>query len=277
MKTKYYLTMGVLLVSSFLALSCTYLKYVTANKIYITKKVDIPEFSSLQQAGSIDVVYRQEPGKPRVEIYGSDNIVPLVITEVKNNVLIVRFRPNTYIRNTGKLEVRVFSPEMKNISLSGSGELRMPDGVKSDSDLSVSLTGSGDLKGKFVQCQKLSVQLTGSGDLSLQNVICSDFSACVNGSGDMSLYAVKGSKGLAVIHGSGDVKLSGEMDEMDYQCTGSGDIYAKKLKANNVSVASSGSGDIDCYASKAIKGSIHGSGSVNCDGNPALVNMGKRR
>lgn len=52
-------------------------KTVKASKNYVTKNIKVDNFTGLNLAGSPDVIYTQKAGKPEVEVYTSDNIVPI--------------------------------------------------------------------------------------------------------------------------------------------------------------------------------------------------------
>lgn len=79
---------------------------------------------------SSDIVYTQKQGAPTVQIYGPDNIVELMETSVSGRTLTIKFKKNTSIRNSGKLEIRVSSPSLKHLSIYGSGNTTFTNGIK---------------------------------------------------------------------------------------------------------------------------------------------------
>ena len=94
-------------------------------------------------AGSPDVIYTQKAGKPQVEIYTSDNIVDLLDINVANNTLNIKFKKGVSV-SYNKLEIRVSSETLNNISVAGSGNVKLANGLKTD-NLKVSVAGSGDI------------------------------------------------------------------------------------------------------------------------------------
>lgn len=223
---------------------------VVGSKNYITKNIEVKSFKHIKVVGSPDVIYTQSNGKePKIEVYGSDNIVPLLEINVENTTLVVSFKKNTSITNPGKLEIRVSAPAVESMSVSGSGDIIIPNGI-STSGLSLKVSGSGDITGKNITCGNLDLSVTGSGDIELSNAKVQNVNAKVQG--------------------SGDIELSGTAMNANYQVTGSGDITAHKLKADHVQAGVSGSGDITCHAVETLKGKVSGSGDVGYKGDPDI-------
>lgn len=228
---------------------------IEGSQTYITKNVSVKSFKHIAVHGNPDVVYTQtKSGSPKVEIYGSDNLVPLIKTVVEDNTLIVSIQKGIGIRN-GKMEVRVSAPAVESMRVKGSGDISIPNGFSAPS-LQLSVTGSGDIDGKNMTCESLILSVSGSGDIKLANVKATNIEAGVSGSGDIDL------KGTTV--------------NAKYKVSGSGDITASGLKADNVEANVTGSGDINCHAEKTLKGKVNGSGYVGYKGNPEISFSEKR-
>ena len=210
--------------------ACSPSNRVTGSNNYITKQIKVEKFNGLQLTGSPDVIYKQAQGKPSVEVYGQDNIVELLDIYVQNNSLTVKFKNNTSIQNRGKLEIRVSGPALNRIALSGSGDIKLVNGIQTDDNLSIKIQGSGDIAGNKISCNLLSLSINGSGDISLSGI-------CKNA---------------------------------EYSINGSGDIQASELETENVTTSINGSGDISCYATESLKGRVSGSGEVAYRGEPQI-------
>ena len=253
MKHKLYFS-GVLTLLLFLS-SCTQAQIIVGSGNIVTKGVEVGLFNSLKLQGSPDVIYRQTVGKPSVELYGSDNIVNLLEVRAENGVLLIKFKDNVNIRNRGKLEVRVSGPSLEQLTVQGSGDVLLANGIKSNKGLTISIQGSGDIRGKGIKSPLLSLSVRGSGDIDLNDV-------------NTRQTDVK-------IAGSGDITLSGKCQVVDLGISGSGDINAAGLLAQKVLVKVSGSGDVSCYATDYLAGSVSGSGDVGYKGNPK-INFSKK-
>jgi hypothetical protein len=249
---------------------------VIASKTYITKVLNVNNFNAIDLSGSADITYRQDTCT-HVEVYGSDNIVALLNSYVKDGTLYLRYKKsNLHIKGKSKLEYRISSPDVNKISLNGSGNILLANGVQTSKELAIAINGSGNLSGKTIHCNDLSVQVSGSGDIDLMGMHCNDLSVQVNGSGDIDLEGIESTSSSFKVSGSGDINLKGKAHDVNLRISGSGDINAVDLQAANLSASISGSGDISCYASERLKARISGSGSIGYKGNPQELDIPKK-
>ena len=260
-------TLTAIIVSGIFALSATACtcnsglfggKTVKASRNYVTKNIKVDNFTGLNLAGSPNVTYTQKAGKPEVEVYTSDNIVDLLDINVVNNTLNIKFKKGINV-SYNKLEIRVSSETLNNISVAGSGNVELANGLKTD-NLKVSVAGSGDIDADNITCTgNLNVSVAGSGDIEGSNITCANLTASIAGSGDLKLDNVSAAGTEASVSGSGTAIL-----------TGSGDLFASGLQAKRVSASVSGSGDIKCHATDFLKARTSGSGNIGYKGNPEL-------
>ena len=112
----------------------------------------------------------------------------------------------------------------------------------------------------------------GSGDIRSDNTIrdSSRIDLLVSGSGDIHLK-LDCPVIMTETHGNGDITISGQSRDLQSQISGSGDLKARDLQAENVKVGIRGSGDADVFASVSLDASISGSGDVNYRGNPKVT------
>ncbi len=243
-----------LLVSS--TYGCAQNQRITGSKKYITKEVTISNYTAIQLMGSPDVIYTQSDKGPALSIYGSDNIVPLLETTVKDGVLCVNFKKGVNVNNPGKLEIRTNSALLTKVTVQGSGNITLANGIKGNNNLSVTILGSGDIKGSDINCNKLAISIQGSGDIQLKKVTAN--------------------RTEANVAGSGDIVLTGTTTDASFNIAGSGDITASNLEASDVSASIAGSGDISCYATNSIKAYVNGSGTIGYKGNPQEKDFSKK-
>ena len=188
-------TLTAIIVSGIFALSATACtcnsglfggKTVKASRNYVTKNIKVDNFTGLNLAGSPNVTYTQKAGKPEVEVYTSDNIVDLLDINVVNNTLNIKFKKGVNV-SYNKLEIRVSSETLNNISVAGSGNVELANGLKTD-HLKVSVAGSGDIDADNITCTgNLNVSVAGSGDIEGSNITCANLTASIAGSGDLKL------------------------------------------------------------------------------------------
>ena len=244
-------------------------KTIKASKNYVTKNIKVDNFTGLNLAGSPDVTYTQKAGKPTVEVYTSDNIVDLLDINVVNNTLNIKFKKGVNV-SYNKLEIRISSETLNNISVAGSGNVTLANGLKTN-QLKMSVAGSGDINANNIACtNELSISIAGSGDIQGSNIICTNLKTSVAGSGDLKLNNVSATDTEASVAGSGTAILTGTTQEASYRVAGSGDLFASDLQAKRVSASVSGSGDIKCHATDFLKARTSGSGDIGYKGNPEL-------
>ncbi len=111
--------------------------------------------------------------------------------------------------------------------------------------------GSGNItsQGKISDKNKIDIDVSGSGDIQL----------------DMDCPEVK-----TETHGSGNITLTGDTKNFSCRTSGSGDVKAADLKAENVRTSIHGSGDNEVFASESLDVEIFGSGDVHYRGEPKI-------
>lgn len=244
-------------------------KEVKASKNYVTKQIKVSDFDQIAVSGSLDVTYTQQSGKPKVEIYTSDNIVDLLDIYVKNGKLNLGFKKNVKV-SYNKLEIRVTSEDLNAVNVAGSGDFKFTNGLKTD-QLKMNVAGSGDITAINIQCsQVFTANVAGSGDIECKQLKAADMDISVAGSGDLKIENALVTSANASVAGSGTVKISGNADKANYSVAGSGDLYANDFKVQNISASVAGSGDIKCHAVEHLKARVSGSGTIGYKGDPEL-------
>lgn len=244
-------------------------KEVKASKNYVTKQIKVSDFNQIAVSGSLDVTYTQQSGKPKVEIYTSDNIVDLLDIYVKNGKLNLGFKKNVKV-SYNKLEIRVTSEDLNAVNVAGSGDFKFTNGLKTD-QLKMNVAGSGDITASNIQCsQEFTANVAGSGDIECKQLKAADMDISVAGSGDLKIENALVTSANASVAGSGTVKISGNADKANYSVAGSGYLYANDFKVQNISASVAGSGDIKCHAVEHLKARVSGSGTIGYKGDPEL-------
>jgi len=208
--------------------SCLQGKHVVGSKNYISQEVKADHFNEIKLLGSANISYHQDT-RSHVEIHGSDNIIPLVETYVDGNTLMIKFKKNVSIWK-GKLEIKVFAPELNKLSINGSGNIQ-GEGLNCRR-MAVSINGSGDVRLQQIESQECQAGISGSGNINLKgkaiqakyaiagsgNIQAADLEAentdaSISGSGNISCYASQ--KLVARVKGSGDIAYKGNPQEVD--------------------------------------------------------------
>ncbi|MCG8326564.1 MAG: DUF2807 domain-containing protein [Chitinophagales bacterium] len=212
------------------------------------RTINMEHFSSIQLSSHANVYLQKGPLK--VEVEGQDNIIDQLNTDVVSRTWNIRFKKS--IRNAKGLNIYISMPELENISLSGSGNIK----------------GASTFDGS----DEMELKISGSGNLSLA-LKAEEVEATIHGSGDMDLE-VEAEEVEAKISGSGDIDLSGSADEFEGHISGSGDIDAKSFQSKEADISISGSGSCTIGVSGELNSSISGSGDVRYYGNPSVNSKG---
>jgi hypothetical protein len=166
----------------------------------------------------------------KVVLEGDKALLDDILTDVSGGKLVIK-KENWTMSMNEKVTVYITMPAIAGLGVSGSGKAEILDVVK-NSELNLSVSGSGKLY---------------TGGIEVTNVDCS-----ISGSGDI------------IIGGSGNAS-NGEIS-----ISGSGNYSGDPLKIGKAGISISGSGSCSCNVSESLKASVSGSGNVTYLGNPKI-------
>lgn len=233
-------TFGIALVLTFMLQSCSF-NSVRGNGVIVEKDIKISDYKEIDFSGGCNLVYEQKNDTPAyIRIETDENIYPLLIVEVKNDVLTIKSKENI---NPTKYNIYTNSSSLKGISSSGS--------IKAY------------LKGKL-ETSDLNISVSGSGNITADSLLCNSFYSQISGSGDIVL---KGKTGTITSKISGSGKLNAmEMVADSVTCSVSGSGNFSVIANNYLKVNISGSGEVRYKGEPKIDQSISGSGKVIKEG-----------
>lgn len=213
-------------------------KKIKGNGNISTETRKTQEYNSVSLGGSFDVVLVQ--GKEgNLKIEGEENLLPYIITEVKNDGLKIYVKKGINIKTTRKLLVRVPIQDIQKISLGGSGNIKSETLLKAE-ELILSIGGSGNID-VDIDATTIKSSVAGSGDINLKGK--TDFIECsIAGSGSVKGFDLQANKLKASIAGSGSIKINVK-DEITTSIAGSGNVYYKG-NPPKINSKSAGSGSI---------------------------------
>lgn len=166
--------------------------------------------------GSLDVSARAGEA-PGIVVSGDHNLIDRVVTDVEGERLVVRLENGSY-DFTEEMRVTVFLPELRELTIRGSGDADV-EGLDGE-HLELAIQGSGDVRARgFVR--RLEASIHGSGDLELRELEVETANVRVKGSGDIRVTARD--EVDAAVHGSGDVHVHGPC-QVRARTFGSGDV-----------------------------------------------------
>ena len=120
--------------------SCYSGKTINGSGNVISESRELLNFNVLELIGSIDV-NMTTGNEYSCIVEGDDNLVPLILTEVKNGHLHISVK-QSYSTRIG-LVVNIETPEFEEVSIIGSGDVNLT-GIAQD-NVSLKISGSGDI------------------------------------------------------------------------------------------------------------------------------------
>jgi len=201
-------------------------------------------FTKIENACSADIHFHKSDAF-RAVITTDSNIQEYVEIAQKGDSLIISMKNGNYDSYT--LDVDVYCPSLKMVSLAGSGDFDCADKIEVES-FEINILGSGDMNIN-VESTDNRTNIMGSGDISGQ-VVCQTFSATISGSGDIS--------------------YKGSATNANINVMGSGDFKGREFQTKETKVSIMGSGDVDISVENSLEISIMGSGDVRYFGNPSV-------
>lgn len=222
------------------------------------KEVKVGSFDKISTLGSIDVVYSQGQTHS-VVIVGERSDIEKVRVDVKGGKLMIE--PQTEKKNVGGMtvkksklkgdvKVKVTSKDLRDVVITGSGDFEAATNVVT-SNITLTVSGSGDMEFKKIEANAAKVSIAGSGDVKVKQMDAKSLNTSIAGSGEVEIDKVTtkcdaaklsiagsgemkarfdGCKALECkIAGSGDIELEGKVVDYTSSISGSGRIDKEKL------------------------------------------------
>lgn len=218
-------------------------------------------------------LYLKQGSPQKVELEGPQDLLKEIETEVSGDRLIIgkENRWNDWgWKDSDKVTIYITVPTITGVSVSGSGDLLCEEKINVN-DLDLSVSGSGSMRLAFNATGNVEADVSGSGDMDLKGS-CNNFDSDVSGSG--KVYVSASFKGTADfgVSGSGRIQSQGTAQEVKIGISGSGRVAASDLAAEKCTIRISGSGDAEVSVKEELDATISGSGSVTYTGDPKRVN-----
>ncbi len=201
-----------------------------------TETRSLEPFSEISFGGSAEIILTIGE-KPQIQIETYENLLPILVTEVRKNRLKIKFAEKVSYKKDLKLHIT--APALRKLEFSGAVEI-VSDGVLICEDLILVISGAGDANLE-IETQSLKTTVSGSCDL---------------------VYRGSAQSHTIFLSGAGDID-AGDLftEESVVQISGAGDaiIHAEKILRVNIS----GSSDIRYSGSPEISQKVSGHGSVS--------------
>lgn len=178
--------LGLLIVLLTLGAACHGIHHgVSGSGKLVQEKRNVGSFNSISTEGAFDIeVVCQKPQD--VEISGDDNILPLVTTEVSNNVLHVRNLRN--YSTSQPLTLRISTPDLVGIHSSGAGTIEV-SGLKNDR-FEIDVNGAPTIKASG-ETKALKIDTNGAGKVDTYKLRAARVEVESKGVSGVEVYAAE--------------------------------------------------------------------------------------
>ncbi len=204
----------------------------------VTKKtIELDRFDGVGLSFSGDVYIRQG-NTQKVEVEMQESLFQYLNTDIRNGYWNIKFDRNVRTRECMKVYITV--PDLNQVAVSGSGNIRGESAFQNLGDFKASISGSGNIS-MDIEAKDVSAGISGSGDIELSGQAQS-VDIRISGSGDVTCHQMVATNGSVSISGSGDVTIHAT-EKLTVRTSGSGDVAYKGKPS--LSARSSGSGDVE--------------------------------
>jgi hypothetical protein len=225
----------------------------------VTQSYDVSAFNEISSSLPATVNFTAS-GEYSCVVRVDENILEYLEIKVKEGELIMRKPDKTVNLRATEFVIEVTAPSLEEISLAGSGTFNVLSPMD-EKEMEVFVAGSGDINFReAANVKRMEMQIAGSGDLRCVDLTAKEVEIDVAGSGSVKVESGIIRDMEASIAGSGSITSHAELDTLNIDVAGSGDIVAKVNYSLNYSII--GSGDIKYYGDPTVKGDKVGSGKV---------------
>lgn len=223
-------------------------KGIKGNGNVTTEMRSLSFFDELSASSGIDVIYNK--GEQSVKVIADENLIDLIITEVKGGKLIIKRKNNTNIKWSKKMEVHVTAQNLHDISISSGADFVAKDELNSKN---FTLTTSSGADAKLtVDADVVSITTSSGGDADV-----------VVTANEANITASSGA----------DISVKGSANEATLNTSSGADIDGFSFVVKNCKASASSAGDISVTVSNSLVASASSGGDVTYKGNPSSVDQ----
>ena len=236
MKTMKFTLLTALLAIAFGFNSCIEDFSIIGNGHSSTETRWTPDFEEVKSSGSYEVYI--VPGDDYlVEVTAESNLLPYIVTDVDGNQLKIRTRGVHNLHNTEPMKVYITMPNLRGVTLSGSGYIESEH--FSENNFNITLSGSGHID-TSIDVDELNANISGSGKINIAG-FCNHSDMQISGSGKIRSYDLEQNTCHAKISGSGNMYVN-VSNLLEANISGSGSIFF--INTPDVHSSISGSGKV---------------------------------
>jgi hypothetical protein len=203
-------------------------KLITPSDTVITEQRSASGFTGIDVSTFGNVILSQGDSES-ITIRGSDNLVPIIKTSVRNGVLVIETDENINVTGINRENVPTYTIMVKDLS-------------------SLMISGAAEAEMDRLTTSKLEITMSGAGQFVLDQLTAESVNI--------------------LLSGLGNVEVSGEAATARVEISGAGSVKAGDLKLQTADVSISGLGGATLWVTDSLTGTISGGGDVSYYGAP---------
>jgi len=172
-----------------------------------------------------------------VDVKANENLFDILRIEVKDGRLELDTKSGYSIGNYDELTFYVHAPVLKEVSVSGSGDMNGGNGI-TDTNFLAKVSGSGEIKINGISGGYTEANISGSGDITLGGTTTQS-KLTISGSGNIHAFNLNSGTTEARISGSGNIETTTNI-ALNVVISGSGNVKYKGHPSINTQISGSG-------------------------------------
>jgi|GEM_PF-2039234 len=198
----------------------------------------ISEFRSINMTGNFELYIIQD-NKYELTIEAEKSVMNSIVTNISGKTLYIKPENYMKIKSLNPVKIYVRMPELRKISLSGSGLV----------------------KAIGLKCSNLEIEMYGTGNINIDELITEFLNTSAFGAGKIELD-VDATNINVNVTGTGSVELKGNCPQIQLYINGTGNINTAQMMSEDCKAQIIGTGNIFTASSKYLSAAIYGTGNV---------------
>jgi hypothetical protein len=228
--------LNILLLSGILCLATACEKVIGDGPV-MTERRNLSNYNGVDLRCAADVSFEQAP-EFKLEVSAQQNILDILITELQNNKLVVRFKNDKRVKKHEPIIVKVTGPDLNSLRISGSGNIQTLNDITTQG-LDLDVSGSGNIRMGSLTATAIDANISGSGNIGINSGATQSQRLKISGSGNINLLGVPAKSVSTTTSGSGEMRVfASEM--LNVTISGSGSVYYFGAPSVNASISGSG-------------------------------------
>lgn len=209
---------------------------ISGNGDVVEEARDVDGFTGVEVSTGIDV-YLTQGNDFEVVVEADENLIDVIITELRGDKLVVR-TDHVNIRSAKSKKVHVSLPDLTNLKISSAGDCLGQTPFQCE-DLRISISSAGDLTLE-VEADRIDLDISSSGDARISGS-AKVFDANLSSAGDLHAFDLVAEKVDVSVSSAGDARVHAT-DEITMNASSAGSVYyrgdAKVVRSNSSSAGS---------------------------------------